>query len=166
LCKSFLVAATRIVAALILLSATVVAVVAQPPAQIPFSVKVADQAGGLIPSAIIQIISSSSQTKFESKTNLRGEAVLSLDPGTYTVAVRAPGFKTWRSSFDLQRDSSRSITAVMLVASNGSPIVNPDYLEPEVQPLVATIPLESLESLTFLPARDLEKPAHTHHQIH
>lgn len=158
-------AATRIVAALILFSATVAA---QPPARIPFSVKVADQAGGLVPAAMIQIISSSSRTKIESKTNLQGEAVLSLDPGAYAVWVRSPGFKTWRSTFDLQRDSSRSITAVLWIASNGSPIVNPEYSGPalESQPLLATIPLESLESLTGLPARDPKQRARTHYQIH
>ena len=145
-------AASRIVAALILFSATVVA---QPPAQILFSIKVTDQAGGTVPAAMIQIISSSSQTKFEIKTNSRGEAVLSLDPGAYTVWVRSSGFKTWRSTFDLQRDSSRSITAVLWIASNGSPIVIPVYLGPEIerQSLLATIPLESLESITVLTAR-------------
>ncbi len=158
-------AASRIVAALILFSATVVA---QPPAQILFNVKVADQAGGTVPAAMIQIISSSSQTKFEIKTNSRGEAVLSLDPGAYTVWVRSSGFKTWRSTFDLQRDSSRSITAVLWIASNGSPIVIPVYLGPEIerQPLLATIPLESLESITVLTARATQKRAHTHRQVH
>ena len=127
--------------------------------------KVTDPSGALVPAARIQIIASPSGIKSETETNRQGEAVLPLNPGNYTISVRALGFKTWSIKLDLQRSTNQPITAVLPIANCcGGVTIDDPYagLQTERQPLIASIPLEPLESLAVLPAH--KTPATQPHQ--
>lgn len=127
--------------------------------QVPLSVKTVDQTGAFIPRARIEALSTPVGATLESNSDERGEAVLPLDPGSYIVSVRASGFTTWSESIEVRREAARSMTAVLVVAPLGNPIVIPDLpaIETEALPFVANISLDPLESLDSLPTRRLPR---------
>jgi hypothetical protein len=141
-CQSIPVAAIQTFTALIV-SATAIASLG---AQVPFSVKVADQTGAVVPSATVRIESSSSRSALEFKTNSQGESATTLSVGTYIVSVRCPGLMTWKSTIDLR--SAQTVTVVLRVGPSGSPTVL-RYSGPETerQLLQISIPLESLRTI-------------------
>ena len=148
-------AAIQTFTALIVLTA-----IASLGAQVPFSVKVADQTGAVVPSATVRIESSSSRSALEFKTNSQGESATTLSVGTYIVSVRGSGFMTWKSAIDLR--SAQTVTVVLRVGLSGSPTVRYSGPETERQLLQISIPLEPLRTIE-IPGSSTQKQSRSHH---
>ncbi len=129
---------------------------AESPSKI--SVKVTDPSGSPIPHARVQSSTSESGIIAEALTDAQGEAVLYLDPGTYTVSVSAQSFKSWRRGMiHLTQNSSISIEADLRPGdvSSGFGVNDEKTMRIEYPLLAASIPLEPLASLVDLPRRKL-----------
>jgi hypothetical protein len=88
-----------------------------------------------------------------------------LDPGGYTVSVRAKGFKGWQCKIDARPGMGQPLTAILRVGSYYGPtsVAEGPRLQTVRQILEVTIPLEPPESLIDLPGHKLPRFRRSHH---
>lgn len=126
-----------------------VCVAVSPISPRPVEVIVEDQSGARIPGATIQV-RTSDRTTAEAHADCSGQSTLWLDPGKYTVLLRAPGFRNYSQIVDLAKDSPQVIKAVLKIADMGSgyPLNELNVLEPQRavldDPSIHSVPLSTV----------------------
>jgi hypothetical protein len=139
---------------------------AQSPSKLTLKIMVTDRTGVAISRAEVQTRASDSRITSQTWTDTHGEALLSLDPDTSTISVRASGFDHWQYRIDTRKSVDKPLIAVLRIQSYYGPtLVNADpVLETEPQPpIVIEIPLEPLEFLVDLPRHELRWFPRSHH---
>ena len=136
-----------------------------PSTQVQLKVMVKDQSGAFIPQATIEFRSSGSATTTKVESDARGDAILHLDPGSYSISITSRGFATWSSHVDVQWNG-QSISAELKIGGGGGVQLMPMDLglETERQIFDASIALEPLQSLINLPGRKLPHHARIRHR--
>lgn len=119
---------------------------------------VSDPTRALIPGAQVSVETTEHAESMAAKTDIQGTAILDLSPGSYEIAVMAPGFESWRSQIEVAGDRNQIITVKLSVGRTGNPIVvqEPPRLGPESPPILL-LSAKSLASLPSLPARTPKK---------
>ena len=107
---------------------------AQQSSPIQITVQAVDPTGMAIPSAHVRVDPSPGAMKSDVTTDGRGEAVLELPAGSYTLWIDAPGFERWSRRIEVRGAESQTLRAKLEVGQvSGPPLV---AWQPE-------IPLES-----------------------
>jgi len=86
--------------------------------ELTLTVVVKDENDAVIPNASISVTQEETGAKFDGKTNQVGTYHASaLAPGSYTVMVKAPGFKTFKAITALAEQEAVEITVTLKVAA-------------------------------------------------
>jgi hypothetical protein len=89
---------------------------AQTTPQGSVTIQVTDPAGTLVSGARVQIDPWPSKHRPVLKTDGRGQVVLALPAGAYTLSITCPGFKRWTRQIDIQRAGSQTVVAKLEIA--------------------------------------------------
>ncbi|MGO9323101.1 MAG: carboxypeptidase-like regulatory domain-containing protein [Terracidiphilus sp.] len=92
---------------------------AQPAPQGNLTIQVTDPAGVVVPGARVQIDPSPFRHRSVLKTDGRGQAVLAVPAGAYTLVITCPGFKRWTREIDVQSGGSQTVVAKLEIADMG-----------------------------------------------
>ena len=117
-----------------------------------------DRSGARVPGAWIRIDSKQSGHFFEVQADRTGEAIVPLQPGTYTVSVIAVGFKKWSKSVTIEPGKKLRINPQLDIGDVGwGPVIEEEKTIPIERSLpVAEIKYLPLESVA-LPSRTLRR---------
>ena len=89
---------------------------AQSPSKLALKIRVTDPTGAAISRAEVQSRASDSRITSQTWTDTLGEAVLSLDPDTSTISVRASGFDHWQYRIDTRKSVDKPLIAVLRIS--------------------------------------------------
>ncbi len=126
------------------LPAAVVNRSATQPDPVPLDVSVEDRSGAKVPGAWIRIDPKDSGHFSEIQADRTGEAIVPLQPGTYTVSVIAMGFKKWSKGVTIEPGKKQRINPQLDIGDVGwGPVIE----EEKTIPLERSLPLAEIKYL-------------------
>jgi hypothetical protein len=104
---------------------------AQDAATAHVNVQVTDATGSGLPRVVIQLVPSPDLVPSKKETDQKGQLVLNLKPGRYTLFVNCPGFESVTSHIDVKHANDVQIVPIRLeVGGMDSPGVIRDEVKP------------------------------------